>query len=80
MGLDHHVANLAGEPGVPANQATVRDDPAADAGAERHEDEVVDAARRTPLVLGDRGAVRVVLRADARIAQRCTELGAEVRA
>ena len=60
VGVDHHVAELAGEAVVPDVQPAVGDDAAADAGPERDHHQVVDAARRALLPLGQRRARGVV--------------------
>ena len=67
---DDHVADLTGEATATADQLAVGDDAAADAGAERHHDEVVDTATGAPLVFAERGAVGVVLAEHHRARER----------
>ena len=68
VGVDDHVAELAGEPVGPDDQPAAGDDAAADAGAERHQHHVVDAPPGADAPLGERGARGVVV--DARPADR----------
>ena len=78
--FDDHVADLAGEAVAAADELAVRDDAAADAGAEGHHDKVVDTASRPPLVFGERGAVGVVLTEHHRTAERLAEQRPQVGA
>jgi hypothetical protein len=59
-----HVAELAGHPVAAAVDASVEDERAADAGAERHDDGVPGTASRTVRVLGPGRAVGVVVERD----------------
>src|SRR5207244_1289814 len=61
VGVDDHVTHLAGEAvGAPA-QSPVRDDARADAGAERHDDDVVASLPCPRLALGPGRAGGVVV-------------------
>ena len=60
MGVDDHVAELAGEPVGTHDQPPGGDDAPADARAQRHHHQVVDAAPGADGPLGERGAGGVV--------------------
>ena len=64
VGVDDHVPELAGEAVGAVLQRTAGDQAAADAGAERDEDDVVDARRRAEPPLGERRAGGVVVDRD----------------
>jgi hypothetical protein len=84
--VDLEMSDLRAEPVRAAEHLATDDDPAADSGAERHEQEVVDALRRTVRALGQRRHVGVVVdddraagRSREALAHRRTHEGRDVR-
>ena len=71
-----HEVELAGGAVAPAQQLAVEHQPGAEAGADREEGEVVDAARHAAPLLAERREVDVVVDPD-RDAEALLELGAE---
>src|SRR3989441_2178261 len=61
VGIDGHVADLAGDVGGAVIDLAVEHDAAADPGADREADDVVRPARRAPPPFAENGAVRVVV-------------------
>src|SRR5581483_9258116 len=73
------VVDLAGGAVVAAVQRTLDDEPGAEAGADRDEDEVVDAARHASPLLAECGQVDVVVQED-RDPEPLLELAPEAKA
>src|SRR5207247_2319404 len=61
VGIDGHMADLAGDVGGAVIDLAVEHDAAADPGADREADDVVRAARRAAPPFAEDGAVRVVV-------------------
>jgi hypothetical protein len=67
------VTYLAGETAATAHELSVGDDAAPNTGAQGHHHEVRDAPAGAPLVLGERGAVGVVLTEHTGVAQSLSQ-------
>src|SRR6185437_10547495 len=61
-GHDGHVADLAGHAEIAMQDVTIGDDTAADSGAEREQNQIVDIAARSYPRLAERSSVRVVFK------------------
>ena len=78
VGGEGPVPDLGREAVRAAVDASVRDDPAADAGSQRHDERVVDPARRAMTELTPCGRVRVVVDEDGNV-ENVAELVAQRR-